>query len=69
MTIAAIIKALGYLPELLRIYQAVESSRRYTPEQSDYKKRKLKEDLNELEQAIKEKDATKVNDLFNDLDR
>lgn len=69
MTISAILKALSYLPELVRIYQAVESSRRYTPHESEYKKRKLKEDLNELEKAIKEKDATKVNSLFNDLDR
>lgn len=59
---SAWIQALGYLPELIKIFIAIYKSR-----QKERDQQKLKENLQKLEEAIRNGDDKKINDLFSNL--
>ena len=48
------------LPEILRLIKELEKRHK-----EESKNRKIKEDLKEIEQAFKERDADKLRDIFN----
>lgn len=63
------LRFLELLPRLFELMKSLEGARKYPLDSSKQKKKKLKEDLSELEKAIREKDSAKINNLFNDMDQ